>query len=43
MSSAEGLIAESLMAAVVQSGTDVQSRLGTFVDKSLPKVMPLAA
>jgi enoyl-CoA hydratase/carnithine racemase len=43
MSSAEGLFAESLMAAVVQSGTDVQSRLGSFVEKSLPKVMPLAA
>lgn len=29
--------------AVVQSGTDVRSRVGTFVDKSLPKVTPLAA
>jgi len=38
MSSAEGLFAESLMAAVVQTGTDVQARLGSFVDKSLPKV-----
>lgn len=38
MSSAEGLFAESLMAAVVQTGTDVQARLGAFVDKSLPKV-----
>lgn len=38
MSSAEGLFAESLMAAVVQTGNDVQSRLGAFVDKSLPKV-----
>lgn len=38
MSSAEGLFAESLMAAVVQTGNDVQSRLGSFVDKSMPKV-----
>lgn len=38
MSSAEGLFAESLMAAVVQTGNEVQSRLGAFVDKSLPKV-----
>jgi enoyl-CoA hydratase/carnithine racemase len=38
MSSAEGLFTESLMAAVVQTGNEVQSRLGAFVDKSLPKV-----
>ena len=38
MSSSEGLFTESLMAAVVQTGNEVQSRLGAFVDKSLPKV-----
>ncbi len=43
MSSAEGLFAESLMAAVVQTGNEVQSRLGAFVDKSLPKVALEAA
>lgn len=40
MSATDGMFAESLMAAVVQTGPEVQSRLGTFVDKSLPKVAP---
>jgi (methylthio)acryloyl-CoA hydratase len=38
MSATDGMFAESLMAAVVQTGSEVQSRLGTFVNKSLPKV-----
>jgi enoyl-CoA hydratase/carnithine racemase len=38
MSATDGMFAESLMAAVVQTGSEVQSRLGTFVDKSLPKI-----
>lgn len=40
MSTTDGMFAESLMAAVVQTGSEVQARLGTFVDKSLPKVAP---
>jgi (methylthio)acryloyl-CoA hydratase len=40
MSTTDGLFAESLMAAVVQTGPEVQSRLGAFVDKTLPKVAP---
>ena len=40
MSATDGMFAESLMAAVVQTGPEVQTRLGTFVDKSLPKVAP---
>jgi enoyl-CoA hydratase/carnithine racemase len=40
MSSTDGMFAESLMAAVVQTGPEVQARLATFVDKSLPKVQP---
>lgn len=43
MSSVEGLFAESLMAAVAQTGTDIQARLGSFVDRSLPKVALQAA
>lgn len=38
MSSTDGMFAESLMAAVVQTGNEVQSRLGSFVNKTLPKV-----
>lgn len=41
MSATDGMFAESLMAAVVQTGPEVQSRLGTFVDKSLAKVAPV--
>lgn len=40
MSTTDGLFAESLMAAVVQTGPEVQARLGAFVDKSMPKVAP---
>jgi enoyl-CoA hydratase/carnithine racemase len=40
MSASDGMFAESLMAAVVQTGPEVQSRLGTFVDKTLAKVKP---
>lgn len=40
MSATDGMFAESLMAAVVQSGSEVQDRLGAFVNKSLPKVAP---
>ena len=42
MSATDGMFAESLMAAVVQTGPEVQSRLGAFVDKSLAKVAPPA-
>ncbi|HKT96182.1 MAG TPA: crotonase/enoyl-CoA hydratase family protein [Paraburkholderia sp.] len=42
MSSTDGLFAEGLMAAVVQTGADVQSRLGDFVDKRAHKVKPQA-
>lgn len=38
MSATDGLFAEGLMAAVVQTGTDVQQRLGDFVNKKAPKV-----
>jgi len=40
MSATDGMFAESLMAAVVQTGGEVQTRLGAFVDKSLAKVTP---
>lgn len=40
MASTEGLFAEGLMAAVVQTGRDVQERLGEFVDKKAYKVRP---
>ncbi len=40
MSATDGMFAESLMAAVVQTGAEVQTRLGAFVDKSLAKVTP---
>ncbi len=40
MSATDGMFAESLMAAVVQTGPEVQSRLGSFVNKTLPKVAP---
>ncbi len=43
MSATDGMFAESLMAAVVQTGAEVQTRLGAFVDKSLAKVTPLHA
>lgn len=38
MSATDGLFAEGLMAAVVQTGADVQDRLGDFVNKKAPKV-----
>ncbi|MNE00649.1 putative enoyl-CoA hydratase echA8 [compost metagenome] len=38
MSSTDGLFAEGLMAAVVQTGHDVQRRLGDFVEKRTEKV-----
>ncbi len=38
MSASDGMFAESLMAAVVQTGPEVQERLSGFVDKTLPKV-----
>lgn len=38
MASTEGLFAEGLMAAVVQTGQDVQERLGEFVNKKAHKV-----
>lgn len=38
MAPAEGLFAEGLMAAVVQTGQDVQERLGEFVHKKAGKV-----
>ena len=40
MSATDGMFTESLMAAVVQTGPEVQARLGTFVDKTLAKVKP---
>lgn len=40
MSATDGLFAESLMAAVVQTGPDVQGRLNDFVTKRAPKVKP---
>ncbi|WP_322021421.1 MULTISPECIES: crotonase/enoyl-CoA hydratase family protein [unclassified Burkholderia] len=40
MASTEGLFAEGLMAAVVQTGRDVQTRLSEFVDKKAHKVRP---
>ncbi|MCV2218712.1 crotonase/enoyl-CoA hydratase family protein [Thauera sp. Sel9] len=40
MAATEGLFAEGLMAAVVQTGRDVQSRLGEFVNKKAYKVQP---
>jgi (methylthio)acryloyl-CoA hydratase len=40
MSASDGMFAESLMAAVVQTGPEVQPRLKTFVDKTLPRVAP---
>lgn len=40
MASTEGLFAEGLMAAVVQTGADVQDRLGEFVNKKAYKVKP---
>jgi (methylthio)acryloyl-CoA hydratase len=43
MSATDGMFAESLMAAVVQTGPEVQPRLATFVDKSLAKVAPREA
>lgn len=42
MSSTDGLFAEGLMAAVVQTGHDVQSRLAEFVNKKAHKVKPAA-
>lgn len=38
MSATDGLFAEGLMAAVVQTGADVQSRLADFVNKKAHKV-----
>ncbi|MCH4225076.1 MAG: enoyl-CoA hydratase, partial [Alcaligenes faecalis] len=40
MSATDGLFAEGLMAAVVQTGRDVQDRLGEFVNKKAHKVKP---
>lgn len=40
MSMTDGMFTESLMAAVVQTGAEVQTRLGAFVNKTLPKVAP---
>ncbi len=40
MSATDGLFAEGLMAAVVQTGADVQQRLNDFVTKRAPKVKP---
>jgi enoyl-CoA hydratase/carnithine racemase len=40
MSATDGLFAEGLMAAVVQTGRDVQERLGEFVNKKAHKVKP---
>jgi len=40
MSATDGLFAEGLMAAVVQTGPDVQRRLNDFVTKKAPKVKP---
>lgn len=38
MSAADGLFTEGLMAAVVQTGSDVQARLSDFVEKKAHKV-----
>jgi enoyl-CoA hydratase/carnithine racemase len=43
MSAADGFFVESLMAAVVQTGEDAQSRLGDFLEKRAPKVKPAEA
>lgn len=43
MAPTEGLFAEGLMAAVVQTGQDVQERLGEFVNKKAHKVQPACA
>jgi len=40
MASTEGLFAEGLMAAVVQTGREVQQRMGEFVNKMASKVQP---
>ncbi len=40
MSASDGLFTEGLMAAVVQTGKDVQQRLGEFVNKKAHKVKP---
>lgn len=40
MSATDGLFAEGLMAAVVQTGSDVQRRLNDFVTKKAHKVKP---
>ncbi|KAA0910843.1 crotonase/enoyl-CoA hydratase family protein [Pusillimonas sp. ANT_WB101] len=40
MSATDGLFAEGLMAAVVQTGADVQGRLNDFVTKKAHKVKP---
>lgn len=40
MSATDGLFAEGLMAAVVQTGADVQNRLNDFVTKKAHKVKP---
>lgn len=40
MSATDGLFAEGLMAAVVQTGNDVQGRLNDFVNKRAHKVKP---
>jgi len=40
MSTTDGLFAEGLMIAVVQSGDEVQERVGQFVSKKAPKVKP---
>ncbi|HUG59247.1 MAG TPA: crotonase/enoyl-CoA hydratase family protein [Candidimonas sp.] len=40
MSATDGLFAEGLMAAVVQTGNDVQRRLNDFVNKRAHKVKP---
>jgi enoyl-CoA hydratase/carnithine racemase len=40
MASSDGLFAEGLMAALVQTGEDVQKRLGDFVEKRAYKVRP---
>jgi hypothetical protein len=43
MSAADGFFVESLMAAVVQTGEDAQSRLSDFLEKRAPKVKPAEA
>lgn len=40
MSSTDGLFAEGLIAGVVQTGAEVQDRLGAFVEKRAHKVKP---